>query len=196
MSYTRTWDDTIPAGTAQASSIDDSIRALRVDIHERMDEVFNDWLNGPLTLKSSALGPSTSKTLILDPHGGNFQTDLSSGNLVYEDEYVQSPGTGPAFKIPFILPVGSTITKIQYYGERVDASAWQAQCKKCGLNLSPVAENLHSPLETSNTGVQMVDTGTISVAILADTKYFLQWNGDGIYRAYGAKIFYDTPPSV
>lgn len=61
MPYTNPWSDIIPAGTDPANTIDDQIRQLRLDIHDRMDHVVADWTDDPVVPLSgsniySALG--------------------------------------------------------------------------------------------------------------------------------------------
>lgn len=48
MPYTNSWDDDVPAGTVAANLIDDHIRRLRLDLHERMDELVEDWTTDPV----------------------------------------------------------------------------------------------------------------------------------------------------
>lgn len=43
MAYTRSWSDTTPPGSQAANTIDDEIRNLRVDVHERMTDLVPDW---------------------------------------------------------------------------------------------------------------------------------------------------------
>lgn len=39
MAYTNTWSETAPLGTADANTIDDLFRALKVDVRERINSL-------------------------------------------------------------------------------------------------------------------------------------------------------------
>ena len=54
MAYTRPWDDTKPTGAEAANTIDDLMRELKEDIHERMDDIVEDWTDDPVVLKAAA----------------------------------------------------------------------------------------------------------------------------------------------
>lgn len=56
--YTRAWDDAAYPGTTQAKLIDDKARELRVDIHERMDDIVKDWTADPVELDTTNLNIS------------------------------------------------------------------------------------------------------------------------------------------
>ena len=56
MAHTRAWSDSTPLGSRAAREIDDSIRELKVDIHERMDDIVEDWTADPIVLKSGVSG--------------------------------------------------------------------------------------------------------------------------------------------
>ena len=48
MAHSNVWSNIIPAGGDAANTADDAIRQLRVDIHERMNEVVTDWTADPV----------------------------------------------------------------------------------------------------------------------------------------------------
>lgn len=48
MPYTNPWSDTDPPGSQAADTIDDELRQLRLDIHERMDNIVEDWEADPV----------------------------------------------------------------------------------------------------------------------------------------------------
>lgn len=56
MPYTNVWTDTDPPGAQAANTIDDELRQLRLDIHERMDDVVMDWLADPVVINPTATG--------------------------------------------------------------------------------------------------------------------------------------------
>lgn len=56
MPYTNVWTDTDPPGAQAANTIDDELRQLRLDIHERMDDVVVNWLADPVVIDPTATG--------------------------------------------------------------------------------------------------------------------------------------------
>jgi hypothetical protein len=53
MAYAHPWSDVIPPGTQAANTIDDEIKNLRLDTHERMNSIVRDWTTDPITGKFS-----------------------------------------------------------------------------------------------------------------------------------------------
>jgi hypothetical protein len=60
MPYTNTWDDTRIPGSTLAKLIDEEFRRVRLDIHQRMDDIVEDWLVDPVVLKGSFALPYRS----------------------------------------------------------------------------------------------------------------------------------------
>ena len=48
MAFTNPWSDIIPAGSDPANTADDEMRQIRLDVHERMDQIVGDWTADPL----------------------------------------------------------------------------------------------------------------------------------------------------
>lgn len=71
MPYTNAWSDNTPLGTLAANQIDESIRQLRLDIHERMNMIVVDWEADPV-VPISSVGFST--------YGVGYNDALSAGN--------------------------------------------------------------------------------------------------------------------
>lgn len=74
MVYSNSWDDTHPPGSELAKNIDEAIRRLRLDIHERMDHVVADWEADPVVPVGSG---AIAKAKYADYNDGN-----SIGNKV------------------------------------------------------------------------------------------------------------------
>lgn len=51
MAFTNSWDETAPSGAAAAASIDDVIRALKLDLRERLSTFFYNWSTDATTDK-------------------------------------------------------------------------------------------------------------------------------------------------
>ena len=53
MTYSNSWSNIIPTGSAAPSTVDNQIRQLRLDIQERMDDIVEDWTSDPVVTKST-----------------------------------------------------------------------------------------------------------------------------------------------
>jgi hypothetical protein len=51
MPYTNPWSDSDPPGSQAANTADDEFRQLRLDLHERMNDLVEDWTDDPVVLK-------------------------------------------------------------------------------------------------------------------------------------------------
>lgn len=71
MPYTNVWSDTIPLGSASANTIDEAVRQVRLDVHERMQGVVQDWEADPVVPLASV-----GATI----HGIGYDDDLSAGS--------------------------------------------------------------------------------------------------------------------
>lgn len=191
MSYTRSWSDVIPSGGSQASSIDESIQAVRVDIHERMNDIFDNWIDGPLALKSSVVGAVDNKTMIVGPFAGHLTND--EDNLTASDGHITGDATPSRYRLQLDLPVGAKITRIQYLVDKNLGTTVNAELKKSTFSVTPANVNVHPLLSTSNSGPQILDTGSIDVTIEVDAYYVIIINGDAAYSFYAAKVYYNTP---
>ena len=70
--FTNTWDETAPAGSALASTIDDHIRQLKLDVRERLAASSAAWNTGNITLAPTAV---TSPALTIT--SGTYTTDIN-----------------------------------------------------------------------------------------------------------------------
>lgn len=77
MAYTQTIDEATPAGTDNASTADDQLRALKRDIKERLNSVFVDYNADPLVLKST----TRVRALNFENSSGSFVTFMSEAPI-------------------------------------------------------------------------------------------------------------------
>jgi len=68
MPYTNPWIDSIPLGSQNANTADDEFRKIKLDIHERMDDIVVDWTADPIVLAAGAF--SKAKTIDYDDSAG------------------------------------------------------------------------------------------------------------------------------
>lgn len=110
MAFTRTWDSSDPQGTLDANLLDNSIREMKEDIEERMDELLGEegaWLADPLM----SAARKTMKRRISWIAGqiiGQPAGTQKAPNQIY---HAGSDGE-MQISIPLILPVGASLTKV------------------------------------------------------------------------------------
>lgn len=113
MSYTNVWSDTIPPGSTAAKLIDDFMRQVRLDIHERMNTLVGDWTADPIKLLPANGGAVTGKNIFI--HHSAFQNDSSNHDWTRVDVSLSSSVIGTVkFWAPVILPIGATITGVSF----------------------------------------------------------------------------------
>jgi len=197
MAYTRTWDSTTPTATSQLSAGDDAIRALKVDIEERLSALLEDIDADPPSLQSDivgTIGSKTGKQIIIGPHA--FVPVADDDNTSWEAAYV-AIDDGPNFTIraSVVLPIGVTVTKIEMLGDKNTADGITCVLKGAGFSAAPSAPaNKHTALSRTAAGVGIEATGTLAIAVVADELLFLEVAGDvnGNARLYGVRITYDA----
>lgn len=192
MAYTRNWDNAAPAGSSQVSGGDNSIRAMKEDLEERLESFFEDIDADPLTAKAGAIDTLTAvegKILMIHPAEGKLPTD--EGGWTLTDDEIEIGAN--ALRIPITsLPVGCIITNIKMYVNRGLGTQVEVKLKSATVGVIPAAED-HWDETVTDAGNQEVDSGVLAVE-LADTKaYFLQVNGDSINQFFGARIVYNSP---
>lgn len=113
MAFTRTWDSSDPQGTLDANLLDNSIREMKEDIEERMDELLGEegaWLADPL-LSAARKTMKRRISWIAGQIIGEPTGTQKAPNLIYHagaDGEMQ-------ISIPLILPVGATLTRVEAY---------------------------------------------------------------------------------
>jgi hypothetical protein len=67
--YTNPWSDVTPSDSSQANQIGADLRQLRLDIHQRMNSLVNDWTASPVTLQAQNSGAATGKIAMIAGSG-------------------------------------------------------------------------------------------------------------------------------
>lgn len=197
MAYTRNWDNTSPAGGSQLSAGDDAIRAMKVDLDERLSSVFEDIDVDPLALKSTAvgsIGAATGKQIILGPH--EFAPAQDDDNIAWGADYVTfDNGPNVVMRAPVILPIGVTITLIELLADKSTATQISAVLRGKGFTGTPAAAaDKHSAIVRTAAGVGIDSSGALTIAVVADEMLFMEVTGaiGGNARLYGVRITYDA----
>lgn len=176
MAYTNAWTDNVPLGSEAAKNIDDFMRRVRLDIHERMDNVVADWTADPVV----PLAAGTFKIVIPASGFQGLQADTSSwfeggatGAWVISDDYpipVTSGSRSVAAPISGLIPAGRTITQIEWLINRNTAPTFTASLISITFDLAQTIAVEHT-ISTSVGGLQLLDSGAISIT-LDNAKYY------------------------
>lgn len=194
MAYTNPWNGAAPTDNDLAASIDDLFRSLKVDFHERMNVIFEDWTADPLVPKQSAFGAKTGKVLLLS--GLAFRFELGDTIDMTDTGIRYTSGSGPG-RAALVLPNGVTITKIEWLVTNEDTG--QLDCELLSFDfsvaLTPATE---SSLSTTASGTQIVDSGAINIVTVPTKMYLLRIDksGGAQFTIRGVKVTYDTPDST
>lgn len=120
MTYTNTWNESVPVGGAPANTVDDNFRQLKTDVRERINTLIGSAIATPLADPVIAAGKGMIATrtfkVWIPWHAMAFIS--SAGTLSPPQSYATSTvgidvvqgthGTG-YFHCPLRLPVGATI---------------------------------------------------------------------------------------
>lgn len=194
MAYTNVWSSVLPSGSAAASSIDDELRKIRVDMEERLLGLFvSPFTTDPLVVKPAVLGNVTGKKAYLGYAAfktGNGQNE----SLASDASYIQddAPPIKRVCPLSAYLIEGIQITRIKLYhdpkGDTVNFRV--VSVSKTGV-LATVLANVP---DTSNTGFVEKDSGALTITLATDLFYNLIWETTSAStpRLIGAEITYDV----
>lgn len=192
MTYTNVWSTNRPLGSAQANQIDDEIRALRLDLQERIGLIFEDMGADPVVIDQTKFGAATGKTLIV--HGSAFTIE-GSGLVNYDDtglsEIASDSGPVRAW-VP--LPGGVSITKIEWLMSNTDTAPISVSFGCMSFELGMGVEVLNA-MSSSASGASILDSGDIVIPVQNTKTYFLKADkgGGGFFGLRAVKITYNCP---
>lgn len=185
MPYANAWNDTDPPGTELARNIDDQIRLLRSEIHERMDDVVVDWTADPVVPQASI--PNYS--FIISP--AHLFSDSVLGNIsnIFTELHAGDPRFFAQLSPP--VKVGEKIIKIEVRIDRRTVPTFTVEVD------STTFDGVHTPaveftMSTAAGGDQIMDSGPIAITLDAAKVYtlFLDQGAVGVdfVKFYGARI--------
>lgn len=210
MTYTNTWNESVPTGGAPANTIDDVVRALELNIRERLNSIMGYAITTPLTDPVIPVGaglmesqdismfipvwamswvPAASTLL---PPANNTATGL---------DVVANTHTTGYFWCPIIIPVGAVISPAacelsfnQSGGTIVYDIKGYARLKTASTNTTVFTGNGSGAL----TGVQNLGFGpAVAYTTLTDTYYSLGFyvtpSAGTTCTVYGVRIRYTVP---
>lgn len=189
MAYTNVWDATRPAGTVPAGTIDNEIRALRLDIQERFnDALFVDFEADPLVLKDTVGGPADKQITM-----SALSMFVDTGNLVDIGENGKYVAVSSPIYAPIYLPVDAQVTEIEMYADRQAASGqtWTVYYKLFGSGVSTIQL---ATVNHSAAGLIVSTTGVIDFTIGPDAYYFIHLPApSSTTHVYAFRFSYTTP---
>lgn len=196
MAYTNAWVTNVPAGGDPAKTADDHLRRLRLDLDERLSEIFVDFDADPVVLKDAILGKKTSKYLVV-PHSA-----MVGVNTYITDGTAEVLGSaGPAY-LPIILPPGVTIKEIEFRVDRGAAVNVAITMRRRQINAVAAEATFATDIVTAVAGPHVVTTLTADPALAhvvsADFQYYARLDYGGAAAGYfhAMRIKYDTPSSL
>lgn len=198
MAYTRNWDNTSPAGSAQISGGDNAIRAMKEDIDERLSSVFEDIDADPLVLKSTVVGSIGAGTKKMVISGGFFQPSADEDDTSYQGRSMVSDNSGDRqLFAPVLLPVGAMITEVEVLWDKRTLSGVQCTLRVVDFDTALGEADVVQIINTT-AGVQLTPTGGMApYEVLADTYLYIvtEPTTAGLldadrYTLYGVRITY------
>jgi hypothetical protein len=156
MAKTYPWSTIIPAGTEQASTADDHIRRLRLEIEERMNDIVEDWSADPVVLQTSEVFIGTRIVI----HSCAFTVEPDTeGTVAYGDTNLEITTNVQPMRAPVPLRAGLAIQRMRALVTHGGGSGEIAIALKTLLldNNVPTALQI-SRLATSDPGQHMLDS--------------------------------------
>lgn len=194
MSYTNTWSDTRPLGSAQRNTADDEMRTIRLDVHERMDAIFVDWTTDPVVPRQDVFGAQTGK--ILTVHGTAFVVEPSEPeSFNYDDTGVTNVSNlAEPMRAWVPLPSGVIITNINWIVVNGDTGAIPLTFGALTHGIALVTEVIHT-MNNTTSGVSESDSGVLAIPTVAGKAYFLKADkgGGALFGIHSVRFTYNTP---
>lgn len=187
MAYTRAWNNALPDGTENASTIDDLIKNLKNDISERMNStLINLWTADPLVVKPAILGNVIDKHLNIG--FSDFQCNVGD-NLNTNNRIITTSGTWVA---SVKLPTDVIVKSVSFLFSK-SAGSGSAKFTRI-LYQNPATITDLSAFALGNV-LAVQSSGAINETVLEDALYHLTivCSGGGTFTLYGAQVNYDVP---
>ena len=189
MAYTNAWLNTIPLGGASASTIDDALRQLRLDINERLLTILTSGFDDdPWELDVSGIGAQDGVNIYFSHqlcHGHEDDDDL----YWYDDYFESDDNQDYPVYMPIALPAGATLTDFDIVMDIHNSSQVSVDLRRV-LFAGGTSSTSVSSQNITATGVivhAIIDGASHTVG---DGAYYLKLNnatGSGQYRVYGAR---------
>jgi hypothetical protein len=195
MPYTNAWNTTDPSGSVAANTIDTEIQKLRLQLQERVFALlFNTpYTADPLTLLDNITGKKDSKTITFAPFSLN--TVETDDDVNWSDDYFLSDdGPNHTIRINCPLPVGVTITKVEWLVDRGGSLTVSCDLMEMNFAATPAAAVSVANASTAGAGAAIVEASGLSIEVGANDYYYAKLTGSaGRFKFYGVRITYNAP---
>lgn len=211
MTYTNPWVDNAVSGTQLATAGPADFNQIRLDVHQRMNDIVQDWTADPVVLKANISGAVTGKIMYVSGFGFNYGQLLPGQNVTYAGNgtIISAGGVTPAIVPPTLftsvaLPQGITITKLTAL---VDAMTSSSVIVKLGnlisIPIPPAPLSVSIQSNSLSIGPQILQSGVINYvnggvlpSILPSSAFWLSVNSAVVttsFQVYWVAITYNTP---
>lgn len=202
MPYTNPWSNIIPSGGAQASTIDDQIRQLRLDIQERMDTILDTggkWTDDPIALPAFS-GQVNDRHIIIPAHSIQHVNDEDNTRWEWGGVGIfKTQDVGLVTVCPLRLPIGIVITRFEFISQLFGIGAsLGVKIFKRAFNTTDSATQIGSTLVNNLVGAeQLIDSGAGSLSETVDeSTYWIENQPSGgftTYWMYGYRLTVNVP---
>jgi alpha-D-ribose 1-methylphosphonate 5-triphosphate synthase subunit PhnH len=195
MAKSFTWSADIPAGSEQASTADDHIRRLRLEIGERAGD-FCNWEDDPVTLRQELIGAQVGKVMPI--HCSAFVVEPSEdATFEYGDTGITISNNANPTRTPLILPLGVRLRRIQWLVTNGDTAPLVMKIGSVDFAVG-AANSTICTMTTVASGAQIVDSDSSApFAVVVDSGMLMYLSidkGSGAeFIIHGARVTYDTP---
>lgn len=187
------WDETQPLGSADSDTIDEIFRDLKIQIHERMDDIVVDWTADPVVLKSGGGANKLAQPLVIGGHELNTQTGQP---FLITDRYKETGDGVSGYSATIVIPLvrKMIITKVEALVQLNGATSLDISLRRTNI-ADPSIDDIISTVTHTAGGITLV---TVFNGIV----YFQGYNWfrvkfgtsgvtSGIYRVYAVRVTYD-----
>lgn len=190
MAYTNVWNEAAPAGSANANTIDDIIRAHKLDIRERMNDVVVDWTADPVVIDVTGIGVRTGVDLYFSHeilHGEQDDDDIS-----WIEAYFQSDDEERFVRGSVRLPLGAVVKEVSAIIDINAAASVELRLQRRSHSTTPGVVPVAN-ISTSSTGVFDLAALGLNHTVVPGA-YYIQFTnpGGGRFRVYGIRIRIDV----
>lgn len=202
MPYTNPWSNIIPSGGAQAITIDDQIRQLRLDIQERMDTILatgGKWTNDPIALPSFS-GQVNDRHIIIPALAIQHVNDEDNTRWEWGGHGIfKAQDAGLVSVCPLQLPIGIVITRFEFISQLFGSgTSLSVKLYKRAFNTSDAVTQIGSTLVNNLSGAeQLTDSGAGSLSETVDeSTYWIENQPSGAfstYWMYGYRLTVNVP---
>lgn len=197
MAYTNAvFDPSVPAGASQLSGGDDTIRAAKLDLKERLETFFVDVDDDPLVVQSTILdtiGAKNGKKMLI----AGIAFEDATGLGILNDLFYQSNGN-PVRDCFFTLTLapGTVIKTIEALWDKNGNGGCQLDLLSTAFDTGVAQTTPVTLLETA-AGIKLTSSGVITVNVLDTTYLVLRARvtgavGGQALHLYAVRVTYDA----